>query len=140
MKNETSSTPSNLIIVLLLCFYWNSPLHKKLTIHRSQANCQPYKKSFYLTSKGQNDKVNNYLIKKFPNGTYQFEGHDENFSSLDELIEDCVKNQMRMPFSINRRITPYSVGANRLQVIRASVADHIAFTPYRHGLRLFSSE
>ena len=62
---------------------------------------------------------------------YQFDSgnvESSQFASLSDLVADCVANHARMPFNINRRITPYSVGASRLQVIRASVADHIAFT------------
>jgi len=83
---------------------------------------------FYLMTRSNDNRINNYLIKKKPNGEYQFEGHDEAFYTLSQLLEDCVRNKSRLPFTISRRITPYSVGASRLQVIRASVADHIAFT------------
>ena len=43
------------------------------------------------------------------------------------LIEHCRQNRSKLPFDIDKRVTPYSSRGNELQVIRASVADHINY-------------
>ena len=46
---------------------------------------------------------------------------------MEVLIDHCRQNQAKLPFDIDNRLTPYSSRINELQVIRASVADHINY-------------
>ena len=55
----------------------------------------------------------------------------KSFENLEKLIEYC--RGLNLPFDIDKRISPFTTGPNRLQIIRASVVHGIERTGPQSG-------